>query len=143
MNEILRHIISTIKYRFEKSTSGSNQTFSEFRLGKGSRSPREIVHHMYDIIYSTRIFMEQGALPQEELEQLSFEKEIERFLVELRRVDQKLDKRRLDLNYSKKIIQGPFADILSHIGQIALLQRIVDNPIEGEDFSEADIKTGI
>lgn len=136
-------MISTIKYRFEKSTNGSNEAFSDFSLGKESRSPKEIVEHMNDVIYSTRVFIEQESLPQHKIERLSFENEIERFKAELRRVDHLLDKENLDVNYSKRLIQGPFSDILNHIGQIAMLQRLVDNPIDGEDFSRSEIKTGI
>ncbi len=142
-NELLRHIISTIKYRFEKSINGSHQPFGDVSLGKDSRSPKEIVGHMYDVIYSTRVFIEQEALPQEEIEQLSFDNEIERFNAELSKVDQLLGKEDLDINYSKKLVQGPFSDILTHIGQIAMLQRFADNPIDGEDFSRSEIKTGI
>lgn len=142
-NELLRHILSTIKYRFEKSVNGSRQTFSDFTLGKGSRSPREILHHMCDVIYSTRVFIEKESLPKQEIEKQSFEKEIERFNAELSKVDQLLDNKNLDINYSKRLVQGPFSDILTHIGQIAMLQRFVDNPIDGEDFSRSEIKTGI
>ena len=78
-NELLRHIISTIMYRFEKSISGSHPTYGEFSLGKGSRSPMEIVNHMYDVIYSARVFIEEGTFPNEEIQQMSFENEVERF----------------------------------------------------------------
>jgi hypothetical protein len=142
-NELLRHIISTIKYRFEKSINESNVAFSDFSLGKDSRSPKEIVQHMNDVIYSTRVFIEKEALPQKKLEKLNFEKEIERFKAELKRVDTLLDTETLDINYSKRLVQGPFSDLLTHIGQIAMLQRLVDNPIDGEDFSRSEIRTGI
>ena len=142
-NELLRHIISTIKYRFEKSINGNQQNFSDFSLGKGSRSSKEIIHHMNDVIYSTRVFIEQESMPQEKIEEVSFENEIERFYSELKRIDHLLDKKDLDINYSKRLIQGPFSDILTHIGQIAMLQRLCDNPIDGEDFSRSEIKTGI
>lgn len=142
-NKLLRHILSTIKYRFDKSIKGSHQAFSDFNLGKESRSPNEILHHMCDVIHSTRFFIEHESLPEEKLEKLSFENEIERFNTELGKVDQLLDKRNLDINYSKRLVQGPFSDLLTHIGQIAMLQRLVDNPIDGEDFSKSEIKTGI
>ena len=142
-NELLRHIISTINYRFGKSINGINDAFSEFSLGKDSRSPKEIVQHMNDVIYSTRVFIEKESLPQAKLEKLSFANEIERFNVELHKIDKILDRKNLDINYSKRLVQGPFSDLLTHIGQIAMLQRLVDNPIEGEDFSRSEIKTGL
>lgn len=142
-NELLRHIISTIKYRFEKSVKGSLPAFSDFSLGKDSRSPKQIINHMYDVVYSTRVFIEQEKLPQGEISKLSFEKEIERFNAKLDKIDKSLDHKPLDIGYSKRLIQGPFSDILTHIGQIAMLQRLVENPIDSEDFSSSDIKTGL
>ena len=82
-------------------------------------------------------------MPQEEIEKLSFENEIERFKAELSKVDQLLDNKSLDVNYSKRLVQGPFSDVLTHIGQIAMLQRLVENPIDWEDFSRSNIKTGL
>ncbi|MEL6971224.1 MAG: hypothetical protein AAFZ63_27905 [Bacteroidota bacterium] len=142
-NELLRHMLSTISYRFEKSVQDSPQAFGEFSLGKGSRSPKEIINHMYDVIYSTRSFMERGALPSEKIEQLNLENGIARFNAELSKVDQLLENTPLDINYTKRLIQGPLSDVLTHIGQIAMLQRLVENPTIWEDFSSSDIKTGL
>lgn len=137
------HLIATIKYRFEKSVKGSRENFGEFSLGKNSRSSKEIINHMYDVVYSTRVFMEQEILPNEEIDQLSFENEIKRFNDELSKIDLLLDQKVLDINYSKRLVQGPFSDVLKHIGQIAMLQRLFENPIGWEDFSRSDIKTGL
>jgi hypothetical protein len=142
-NELLRHILATINYRFEKSIKGSPPNFAEFSLGKESRNPTEIVYHMYEVSYATRVFIEQASLPIEPLERLSFERETQRFTAELIRLDQLLAAKDLDMNYSKRLIQGPFSDILTHIGQIAMLQRLVGNPIAGEDFSKSEIRTGL
>ena len=141
--ELLRHILATIKYRFDKSINGSHKAFGDFSLGKGSRSPNEILQHMCDVILSTRYFIEHGTLPHEKMAISSFENGIERFNTELFKVDQLLEEKNLDINYSKRLIQGPFSDLLTHIGQIAMLQRLVGNPIDGEDFSRSEIKTGI
>ncbi|MGP1311157.1 MAG: hypothetical protein ACTS27_13255, partial [Phycisphaerales bacterium] len=54
-----------------------------------------------------------------------------------------LNKNELDINYAKRLVQGPFSDILTHIGQLAMLQRLLDNPIPWEDFSNSKIQTGI
>lgn len=138
-NELLRHLIATILYRFEKSVKGSAKDFGHFSLGHGSRSPLAIVHHMNEVIYATGFFMAHETLPEASIPPLSFEKETERFRNELNKVAQLLAHRPLDLNYSKRLLQGPFSDLLTHIGQIALLQRLHGNPIEGEDFSESEL----
>jgi len=141
-NEFLRHTISTIKYRFEKSVLNSTDQFGEFNLGKGSRNPIELINHMYQVLYSTRIFLEEERLNTEPPEKLSLTKEIERFNHELINTDKALEESELPVNYAKKLLQGPFSDILTHIGQISMLQRLHGRPIKGEDFSAASIKTG-
>ena len=69
--------------------------------------------------------------------------EIERFNLELKKIDKTLSGMELGIDYSKKLLQGPLSDILTHIGQISMLQRLNNKPIKGEDFSAASIQTGL
>ncbi|MBL4705567.1 MAG: hypothetical protein JKY54_13670 [Flavobacteriales bacterium] len=142
-NQFLRHTLATIKYRFDKSVKDSKENFGAFNLGNGSRSPIEIINHMYHVLNSTRIFMEEERFKNEQPEKLTLSQEIERFNRELIKTDDTLDVNELPMNYSKRLLQGPFSDILTHIGQIAMMQRLNDRPIDWEDFSTAAIKTGM
>lgn len=142
-NEFLRHTLSTIHYRFAKAVQGSFENFGDFNAGKGSRSPKEIVGHMYDVIHSTRVFIDDETKTEDLPHELTFDQEVERFNSELIKMDRILTKKELDINYSKRLLQGPLADILTHIGQIAFLQRLNENPVDREDFSRSDIKTGL
>lgn len=45
------------------------------------------------------------------------------------------------MNYSKRLLQGPLSDISAHIGQISMLSRLNNNPIEWEDFFSAEINS--
>jgi hypothetical protein len=142
-NQFLRHLIATINYRFQKSIQNSSDNFGAFNLGKGSRSPVEIVNHMYQVLRSTRIFIKDEKLDHQSAPQLSWTGEINRFKVELAEVDKLLVHQEVNLAYTKKLIQGPLSDILTHVGQISMLQRLDDRPIAREDFSAASIKTGM
>ncbi len=142
-NEFLRHIVATIKYRFDKSIKDSKENFGEYNLGKGSRSPIEIINHMYHVLNSTRIYLEEERFYNELPDILTLSQEIERFNLELIDLDKALEVNELPVNYSKRLLQGPFSDILTHIGQISMMQRLNDKPIDGEDFSAAYIKTGM
>ena len=42
----------------------------------------------------------------------------------------------------EKLFQGPLADALGHVGQIALLRRLGGGPIRGENYFRADIAAG-
>jgi hypothetical protein len=142
-NEFLRHTISTINYRFEKSATDRTEKFGKFSLGKESRNPIEIVNHMYHVLYATRIFIEEERLNTEQPKKTTLAEEIKRFNKELINIDKALDQNELPVNYAKKLLQGPFSDILTHIGQIAMMQRLFDNAIRPEDYSAASIETGM
>lgn len=142
-NEFLRHTLSTISYRFQKSVANVENDFGNYSAGNGSRTPEDIINHMYQVLRATRVFIIEEKIEKEISKKLKLKLEIERFNFELKSIDNVLSEKDLDINYSKRLLQGPFSDILTHIGQISMLSRLNNNPIEGEDFSSANIKTGI
>jgi hypothetical protein len=42
----------------------------------------------------------------------------------------------------ERLFQGPIADALTHVGQIAMLRRIAGTPMKGENYSRAKIEAG-
>ncbi len=42
----------------------------------------------------------------------------------------------------EKIFQGPIADALTHVGQLAMLRRLAGSPVGGENYHKAEIETG-
>lgn len=142
-NEFLRHTLATINYRFQKSVKDAEPAFGDISLGKGSRNSTEIINHMYDVLHATGVFIEKEVVEKNEPQKLGFVLEVERFTSELKKVDHLLDGSELGINYAKKLLQGPLSDILTHIGQLSMLRRLHDEPIEGEDFSAASIQTGL
>jgi hypothetical protein len=140
-NEYLRHTLATIDYRFQKSIKLRTPSFGDYTLGKGSRTPKEIINHMYAVLSSTSLFIEQERMHKEDPEMLPLEQEIERFNSEVKKLDMVLSKDELDINYSKKLLQGPLSDVLTHIGQIAMLSRLNGTPIKRENFSTSTIQT--
>ncbi len=139
-NEYLRHTLATIDYRFQKSVKYRDNHFGDFSLGKKSRSTNEIINHMYFVLSSTTIFIQEERIQKEEPQRLNLELEIDRFNVEIRNLDKLLAKSELDMNYAKRLLQGPLSDVLTHIGQISMLSRLNNNPIEKEDFSSSSIQ---
>jgi hypothetical protein len=43
---------------------------------------------------------------------------------------------------SEKLFQGPIADALTHVGQIAILRRVAGAPVKGENYFRAGIAAG-
>ena len=42
----------------------------------------------------------------------------------------------------QKLFQGPIADALTHVGQIALLRRLAGGAVRGENYYKATIEVG-
>jgi hypothetical protein len=42
----------------------------------------------------------------------------------------------------ERLLQGPVADALTHVGQLAMLRRLAGSPTRGENFFAAEIKAG-
>lgn len=141
-NELLRHCLATISYRFRKAVHGQDGDFGDFQLGKGSRSSNEIVRHMFQVIDWTVSFVREEKIERGAPDALGFTGEVERFLDVLRKLDACFEAVDLPLPYAKKLLQGPLSDTLTHVGQIAMLSRLHGKPIQGEDFSAAEIVTG-
>ena len=40
------------------------------------------------------------------------------------------------------MFQGPIADALTHVGQIAMLRRMAGSPVRGENYFKAEISAG-
>jgi hypothetical protein len=144
INEFLRHTIASIAYRFLKSVKSSREGFGDFKISTVTRSPREILYHMYDLAAKTKVFVEAGNFdpPSPLTVSLDFSSDIERFLRELHSLDIVLGLKELDIEFSKRLLQGPLLDITTHVGQIALLNGLHGNKIEKEDYSSAAIITG-
>ena len=43
---------------------------------------------------------------------------------------------------AEQLFQGPIADALTHVGQIAMLRRAAGAPVRGENYFQADIVAG-
>ena len=141
-NEFLRHILATVAYRFQKSLRKYSSEFGDFSLGNGTRTTTEIVYHIFRVLNATKLYILENNFKTDEPEELSLNLEIKRFNNELIELDKVLVNTEIDQNFAKRLLQGPFSDILTHIGQIAMMNRLNGNAIEGEDFSSAPVTTG-
>lgn len=141
-NVFLRHTVATIAYRFQKSVNNSIDGFGSFSLGHGSRTPAEIVIHTYEVLKATREFILENKDVEGQSKNLSFKQEIERFNTELEKFDMLLIEKNIDNEYSRRLLQGPLSDILTHVGQIAMMSRLSGSPITKESYASAPIAIG-
>ena len=137
MNQVTIHLLSTIAYRFNKSIRYADADFATLSIGHGVRSPLGILFHMNQVLAYARFMITGQERQNRQME--TWQQELDRFNAIISSLQSTLNKEPLSWELKKRIIQGPFSDVLTHIGQLAMLSRFNDNPIPGENFSRADI----
>ena len=100
---------------------------------KHSRTPAKILAHMGDLM-DWALAMADGRCEWHESSPLAWEKECERFFTALKKFDDYLASEKPLQAPAEKLFQGPIADALTHIGQIAMLRRMAGSPIEGREL---------
>ena len=48
---------------------------------------------------------------------------------------------RFEIRSRHSLMKGPFSDVMTHVGQLALLRRLADAPVAPENFVNADIQS--
>ena len=139
--ELLRHTLATIAYRGGKALRGAPASFADFRASEDARTPVQIVAHMGDL-FDWALSILKGAQKWGDSTPLPWDEEIARFFATLQAFDDYLAS---DAPLSvpvEQLFQGPVADALTHVGQIALLRRLAGGPVRGENYFKAQIETG-
>jgi hypothetical protein len=136
---MLRHAVATVAYRLRKAVDGASPAFEGFRAGSSSRSAGEILSHVGDLFdWAISIVKEQQAWPAPAAR--SWEADIDRCFRLLGELDALLASDRPVEVPLERLLQGPVADALTHVGQIAMLRRLAGEPIRGENYFVAEIE---
>jgi hypothetical protein len=139
--QLLRHTVATVAYRAGKALRGAPDHFASFHIGDKTRTPAQILTHMGDL-FDWALSISQGKQTWHDSTPLPWNAEIERFFAALKKFDDYLASGE-PLNASPEgLFQGPVADSLTHIGQIAMLRRLAGSPVKGENYFKADIAAG-
>lgn len=138
--ELLRHTVATLAYRGAKALRGAPDGFAAFRPCESSRTPGEILAHIGDLL-DWALTMTDGEAKWRDSPTLDWAAGSERFFAALERLDARLAAAPI-ANPPEKLFQGPIADALTHVGQIAMLRRMAGAPVKGESYFRADIAAG-
>lgn len=139
--EFLRHTVATLAYRGGKALRGAPAGFAAFRAGESARTPGEILAHIGDL-FDWALSLAKGERAWKDSAPLSWEAGTKRFFEGLGRFDAFLASGAPLGSPAEKLFQGPVADALAHVGQIAILRRLAGSPIRGENYLKADIAAG-
>lgn len=138
---LLRHTVATLAYRGGKAVSGVPDTVAEFRASATTRTPAEILAHVGDLL-DWSLELADGRRGWHDSKPLAWPAEVSRFFRGLAALDARLADDRPLVGAPERLFQGPIADALTHVGQIALLRRMAGHPVRGENYFAAEIAAG-
>jgi hypothetical protein len=139
--QLLRHTVATLAYRGAKALRGAPESFASFKIGDSTRTPAKILAHLGDLL-DWGLSMAQGEMTWRDSEPLPWKAEAGRFFAALKKFDDFLASCESPEVSVEKLFQGPVADAITHVGQLALLRRLAGCPIKGENYFKAEIAVG-
>ncbi|MGC1619346.1 MAG: hypothetical protein WA765_12730 [Candidatus Acidiferrum sp.] len=139
--QLLRHTVATVAYRGGKALRGAPESFAAFSISESSRTPAKILAHIGDL-FDWALSMARGETAWHDSGTLSWDAEVARFHASLKSFDDFLASAAPLRASPESLFQGPIADALTHIGQLAMLRRPAGCPIKGENYFKAEIVAG-
>ena len=134
---MLRHTVATLAYRGGKALRGAPADFA----GYGSRTPGQILAHICDL-FDWALTLADGKQVWRDSQPQAWDADVARFFALLEAFDRRLAGGVPLATDPERLFQGPVADALTHVGQIAMLRRMAGCPISGENYFVAQIETG-
>ena len=138
--ELLRHFLAAIAYRTQKALRDAPAHYPTFSAGNKVRTPVELLRHMTALMGYVRTFFQGGSYPMKPEPLPTFKEEVARFHEMVGAVGELLQSGAPCSITSEQLLQGPFADAMTHVGQLAMLRRLADSPVPPENFIYADIR---
>jgi hypothetical protein len=139
--DLLRHTLATLAYRGGNALHGAPAEFAEFRAGETTRTPAQILAHIGDLL-DWALSLAEGKESWHNSPPLTWEQGTARFFAALETFDTRLSSDVPLACSAEGLFQGPIADSLTHVGQIAMLRRLAGCPVRGENYLKAEITAG-
>jgi len=137
---VLRQLAATLAYRAAKVLRDAPPDFAEYRSAPHCRSAVQIVAHLGDLmLWGTWLARGEHAWKAEGSE--DWATEVNRFFRLLAEVDALIAADEFKGSV-EKLIQGPFADALTHVGQLSMMRGAAGIPVKPESYARAEITIG-
>lgn len=139
--DLLRHTLATLAYRGGKAVRDVPESVARLRVAEGSRTLLEILAHVNDLL-DWGAALCRGEHRWQDSTPTDWSAETARFHAGLATLEAYLVTGDPLGFPAERVFQGPIADALTHVGQIAYLRRLAGAPIRGESYFRADIVAG-
>jgi hypothetical protein len=137
----LRQLLATLAYRSSKVLRDAPASFGGQSFGAPTRKPVRIVAHLADLMTWARS-LARGEHRWKAEGGEDWAVEVRRFFAELAALDRTLEETRGSDGAVEKLLQGPLADALTHVGQLAMLRGMAGAPVRPESYARAEIRMG-
>jgi hypothetical protein len=137
---VLRQLAATLAYRAAKVLRDVPATFATFALTPTSRTPVQIVAHMADLMRWGAWFA-RGEHNWKAEGSDDWQHEVDRFFAGLGEMDALIARTEFKGSI-EKMIQGPLADALTHVGQLSMMRGAAGIPVRPESYARAEIVVG-
>ena len=140
--QLLRHLVAATAFRSSRVLRDAPSSIGEAAIAEGAMPGAVLVNHMTNVL--AYAYAKLTNTERQTQEQLDWQGEVDRFYEILQRIDDALAKGvTLETpEFAFKLLQGPFADVLTHVGQLAALRRVVGVPVPGENYIKANVQIG-
>jgi hypothetical protein len=138
---VVRHLVATLAYRAAKVLRDVPPGFDTATLGPTVRRPVQIVGHMADLM-AWGVSQARGKTVWKAEAGEDWEVEVRRFFDGLATLDGVLAADGPFEGSLEPIIQGPLADALTHVGQLAMLRGMSGAAVRPESYARAEIVVG-
>lgn len=139
--QMLRHTVATLAYRGGKVLRDVPETFGSFRAAADARTPGEILAHLGDL-FDWALAIARGAPAWRDSPPQRWDDDVARFFAALGAFDGYLASDAPLGAPPERLFQGPVADALTHVGQLAMLRRLAGLPIRSENYFKAEVRSG-
>jgi hypothetical protein len=133
--------VATVAYRGGKAIRDAPPTFADLPLGERCRTPVQILAHIGDL-FDWALALAKGQRVWHDSTPLEWGQEVNRFFAAVASFDAYLASDEPLACSAEALFQGPVADALTHVGQIAMMRRLAGAPVRGENYFKAHIEIG-
>ncbi len=137
----VRQLAAILAYRAAKVLRDVPPSFAHYTCGTSTRTPLLIVAHMADLM-AWGVTIADGDIKWKAGGSDDWEREVARFFDGLSALDAALAADGPFKGSVDKMIQGPLADALTHVGQLAMLRGMAGVPVRPESYARAKIEAG-
>lgn len=134
-------MLAVIAYRGGKVLRDAPPDIADLRVRHDTRSAIEILSHINDVLkwgWSAA----DGNQVWEEHPLGEWDGQVARFHDLLGRFDETLNATTELPCEAERLLSGPLADSLTHIGQLSTLRKLAGSAVRGENYFVADIQSG-